>query len=89
MPENDWRKRDHKFMEPALTKNLAIAETLRSIGRKHDCSAGEAAIAWTLRNPAVSGAIVGGRSAAQVEGIRKAWDVQLTPDDLAELEEEW
>jgi aryl-alcohol dehydrogenase-like predicted oxidoreductase len=85
MPENDWRKRDPKFMEPALTKNLAIAETLKSIGKKHGCSAGEAAIAWTLLNPSVTGAIVGGRSLGQVEGIKKAWDIHLTSEDLAEL----
>lgn len=85
MPTDDWRKNSSNFKEPALTRNLALAEKLKSIGKKHGRSAGEVAIAWTLRNPAVTAAIVGGRSAAQVDGIRRAWDFQLTKEDLAEI----
>jgi aryl-alcohol dehydrogenase-like predicted oxidoreductase len=73
------------FKEPALTQNLALAEKLKAIGKKHGRSAGEVAIAWTLRNPAVTAAIVSGRSAAQVNGISRAWDFQLTEEDLAEI----
>lgn len=86
MPDNDWRKEDPKFTEPALTRNLDIAETLKSIGKRHGCMAGEVAIAWTLLNPAVTAAIVGGRSAAQVDGIKNAWKILLRDEDLAELE---
>jgi aryl-alcohol dehydrogenase-like predicted oxidoreductase len=85
MPDNDWRKNDHKFQEPELTRNLGLAEKLKEIGEKHNCSAGEVAIAWTLRNPAVTGAIVGGRSASQVDGIKNAWDIQLTEEEVAEI----
>jgi aryl-alcohol dehydrogenase-like predicted oxidoreductase len=87
MPSDDWRKSKSPFFrEPLLSKHLALAEKLKSIGKKYGHSAGEVAIAWTLRNPAVTGAIVGGRSAAQVEGISRAWDFQLTEEDLAEME---
>jgi aryl-alcohol dehydrogenase-like predicted oxidoreductase len=84
-PSDDWRRRSPYFQDPALTKNLELAEKLKSVGKKHDRSAGEVAIAWTLRNPAVTAAIVGGRSAAQVDGIIRAWDLLLTEEDLAEI----
>ncbi len=85
MPSDDWRRNSDYFKEPALTRNLALAEKLKSIGKKHGRSAGEVAIAWTLRNPAVTAAIVGGRSAGQVDGISRAWDFKLTEEDLAEI----
>jgi aryl-alcohol dehydrogenase-like predicted oxidoreductase len=85
MPSDDWRKNSSNFKEPALTGNLALAEKLKSIGKRYGRSAGEVAIAWTLQNPAVTAAIVGGRSTSQVDGISRAWDFQLTEDDLAEI----
>lgn len=85
MPSDDWRRSSPFFNEPALSKNLALAEKLRNIGQKHGMSAGEAAIAWTLRNPAVTGAIVGGRSAAQVDGIINAWKLELTDKEIDEI----
>jgi aryl-alcohol dehydrogenase-like predicted oxidoreductase len=72
MPSDDWRKKSPYFNEPDLTKHLALAEKLKATGKKYGRSAGEVAIAWTLKNPAVTGAIVGGRSAGQVEGICRA-----------------
>jgi aryl-alcohol dehydrogenase-like predicted oxidoreductase len=85
MPSDDWRRNSSYFKEPALTRNLALAETLRSIGKKYGRSAGEVAIAWTLQNPAVTAAIVGGRSAGQVDGISRASELQLSEEDLAEI----
>lgn len=86
MPENDWRKKHQWFQEPELTKNLELADKLKSIGEKHGYTAGEAAIAWTLRNPAVTAAIVGGRSADQVDGIYRATEWQLDKEDLEQIE---
>jgi aryl-alcohol dehydrogenase-like predicted oxidoreductase len=85
MPSDDWRRNSHYFKEPALTKNLALADKLKAIGSKYNRSAGEVAIAWTLMNPAVTAAIVGGRSAKQVDGICKGWDVRLTKEDIDEI----
>lgn len=84
-PADDWRKRNPIFNEPALSNNLKLADILKGIARRHGCSAGEVAIAWTLLNPSVTGAIVGGRSAAQVDGIIKGSEVKLTAQDLAEI----
>lgn len=85
LPADDWRSRNPMFNEPALSNNLKLADILKGIARRHGCSAGEVAIAWTLLNPAVTGAIVGGRSAAQVDGIIKGSEVKLTDQDLAEI----
>jgi len=72
MPADDWRRKSSYFNEPMLSKNLALAEKLKEVGKMHGYSAGEVAIAWTLKNPAVTAAIVGGRSAKQVDGICRA-----------------
>ena len=86
LPPDDWRRRSAQYQEPKLSRNLELVELLRRIGARHGCSAGEVAIAWALRQRAVTGAIVGGRSASQVEGIARAADLRLGSDDLAELE---
>jgi aryl-alcohol dehydrogenase-like predicted oxidoreductase len=85
-PEDDWRKHSPKFLEPQLSFNLEIAAKLKEIASKYGRSAGEAAIAWVLRNPAVTAAIVGGRSAEQVEGIIGAADLALSEEDIEEIE---
>lgn len=86
LPNSDWRSRDVEFREPALSKNLALAERLREVGERHGRPPGQVAIAWTLQNPAVTGAIVGARSAKQVEGTVGAADLHLTDEEIAEIE---
>jgi aryl-alcohol dehydrogenase-like predicted oxidoreductase len=87
LPEDDWRKHSPNFQEPLLSRNLRLVETLRAIGKRHNATPGEVAIAWTLRNPAVTGAIIGVRSAQQVSGIAGAADVTLSPNDILEIEQ--
>jgi aryl-alcohol dehydrogenase-like predicted oxidoreductase len=86
MPADDWRRRTPHFQEPRLTRNLELAELLRAIGQRHGRTPGEVAIAWTLRHPAVTAAIVGMRSAKQVEGVIGAADFRLSPEELQEIE---
>src|SRR5208282_4088971 len=86
MPTDDWRKGSANFQEPLLARNLRLVETLRAVGDRYNATPGEIAIAWTLRNPAVTGAIVGVRSAEQVSGIADAADIQLSADDAQEIE---
>jgi len=81
-PDDDWRKNNPEFQEPRLYRNLWLAELLKNIGRQDGLSAGEIAIAWTLRLSAVTGAIVGGRSPEQVDGIVGAADFRLTDDEI-------
>ncbi len=84
-PADDFRKRALAFQEPNLTRNLALAERMKEIGARHGRSAGEVAIAWTLRHPAVTGAIVGMRSAAQAKGVLGAMEFRLSPEEIAEI----
>jgi aryl-alcohol dehydrogenase-like predicted oxidoreductase len=85
LPEDDFRKRALNFQEPALSRNLELAELMKKIGARHNRSAGEVAIAWTLRHPAVTGAIVGFRSSEQVAGVIGAMDFRLTPSEVEEI----
>ena len=75
MGDDDWRSSSRQFREPKLTRNLEFVERLRELGAPSGRSPGELAIAWTLRHPAVTGAIVGGRSAEQVDGVVGALEV--------------
>ena len=85
MPDNDFRKRAKNFQEPLLSRNLELAELLKTIGKRHGVIAGVVAIAWTLHNPAVTAAIVGGRSAKQVEGVLPAATFRLSEAEFAEI----
>jgi aryl-alcohol dehydrogenase-like predicted oxidoreductase len=86
MADGDWRKRDERFQEPRLSQNLELVERLRSVGERHQTGPGTVAIAWTLRNPAVAGAIVGFRSPEQVDPLLAAADLELDADDIHTIE---
>jgi aryl-alcohol dehydrogenase-like predicted oxidoreductase len=86
LPKNDWRNKNDQFKEPKLSENLKVVEWLRAVGARHGRSPGEVAIAWTLRHPAVTAAIVGARNPKQVDGIIGAMDFRLTPAEIAEVE---
>ena len=81
MPQDDWRRRAPEFNEPRLTRNLRLVELLREIGSSHNVEPGVVAVAWTLHHPAITAAIVGGRSPQQVEGIAPALHFRLSPDE--------
>jgi aryl-alcohol dehydrogenase-like predicted oxidoreductase len=86
MPEDDFRQRTINFKEPLLTRNLMLVERMREIGKRHGGrTPGEVALAWTLRRPEVTGAIVGLRSAKQVDGVIGAGDFRLTEGEVEEI----
>jgi len=87
LPQDDWRKGHPDFTEPNLSRNLALVERLREIAKRHNRSAGEVAIAWTLHHPAVTGAIVGARNARQAEGVMRAGDLRLNDKEVNEIED--
>jgi aryl-alcohol dehydrogenase-like predicted oxidoreductase len=82
---DDWRRRSPEFQAPNLDRNLALRDALRPIARRHEVSVSVVAIAWTLACPGITGAIVGARSAEQVDGWIGAASVDLTPADLDEI----
>ena len=85
LPEDDFRRRAPAFQEPALSHNLELADLMKRIGARHGRSAGEVAIAWTLRHPAVTAAIVGMRSAEQAQGVIGAMEFRLSEEEIAEI----
>lgn len=85
MPEDDFRQRTPHFQEPKLTRNLALVEKLREIGARHGRTPGEVAIAWTLRRPEVTAAIVGLRAPEQLDGVIGAAEFRLSEDEIGEI----
>jgi aryl-alcohol dehydrogenase-like predicted oxidoreductase len=86
MPGDDWRKTDPRFTEPQLSRHLALAARLQAVAARHGTTPGAIAIAWTLRNPGVDGAIAGFRRPAQVDPILAAVSLELTGQDMTEIE---
>jgi aryl-alcohol dehydrogenase-like predicted oxidoreductase len=85
-PEDDWRKNSSEFRDPKLSKNLELVERLKKVAARYKATPGAIAIAWTLRLPAVTGAIVGARNAKQAEEVMRAGEIKLSPQDIAEIE---
>ena len=86
LPEGDWRRNNPQFQEPKLTENLALADRLRAVGARHGRTAAEAALAWVLRRPEVTGAIVGARNATQVDGLIRGSEIRLSAEEISEIE---
>jgi aryl-alcohol dehydrogenase-like predicted oxidoreductase len=87
MADDDWRRRSEPFLEPNLSRNLALRDALRPIAERHRATVSAVAVAWTLAWPGVTGAIVGARNASQVDGWIGAGRLRLTAEDLAEVTE--
>jgi aryl-alcohol dehydrogenase-like predicted oxidoreductase len=87
LAEDDWRKQHPWFTEPQLTAHLALVERLKAVAARHGVSPGAVAVAWTLRNAAVNGAIVGFRRAEQVDPLIAAADLELDHDDVTTIED--
>lgn len=85
LPADDWRRRNVEFNEPRLSRNMRLVELLREIGAGYNVEPGVVAIAWTLREPAITAAIVGGRSAQQVNGVAPALEFRLKDSEYARI----
>jgi aryl-alcohol dehydrogenase-like predicted oxidoreductase len=86
LPPDDFRKRNPEFQEPKLSKNLELVQKLGEIGARYGRTPAEVAIAWTLRNPEITGAIVGARNAKQAQGVMRAGEFRLHPEEIAEID---
>ncbi len=85
MPADDWRRKAAEFNEPRLSRNLHLVELLRKIGSAHGVEPGVVAVAWTLHHPAITAAIVGGRSGEQVKGLAPALHFRLSEEEFASI----
>jgi aryl-alcohol dehydrogenase-like predicted oxidoreductase len=83
---DDWRRREARFQEPQLSRNLALVEALRPIAERQGRTVGHLAVGWTLRDPVVTAAIVGARTVAQAEHIVQGADWRLSPEEIAEID---
>jgi len=86
LPPDDFRSRNPEFKEPRLSKNIELVERLRKVGARHGRGPGEVAIAWVLRHPAITAAIVGARNAKQAEGVMRAGELKLSQAEITEIE---
>jgi aryl-alcohol dehydrogenase-like predicted oxidoreductase len=85
LPKNDWRSRNAEFTGEKLARNLQLAQALQPVAQRHETSVATVAVAWTLAWPGVTGAIVGARNAAQVDGWLDAAELALTQQDMQEI----
>lgn len=86
LADDDWRKGSPNFQEPRLSANLELVDRLGALAERLGTTLPALAVAWTLTIPGVSGAIVGARRPDQVDGWIPASDLDLSEDDLAEIE---
>jgi aryl-alcohol dehydrogenase-like predicted oxidoreductase len=83
--EDDWRRRAPHFQSPNLERNLALRDALRPVAQRHGVPVSAVAVAWVLAWPGVTGAIVGARSAQQIDGWIGAANLRLNQTDLDEI----
>jgi aryl-alcohol dehydrogenase-like predicted oxidoreductase len=86
LPPGDWRRNNRFYQEPLLSRAFAVVEQLKKIGARHGRSAGEVAIAWTFRHPAITATIVGSRNPGQIEELIGAATFRLSREEIDELE---
>lgn len=86
LPDEDFRHRQPHFQEPELSLNLEMVEGLSSIATKSRYTVAQLAIAWILRRPEVTSAIVGARSPSQIDETAAAREWSLSRDDVLEID---
>ncbi|MFA6175805.1 MAG: aldo/keto reductase [Phycisphaerae bacterium] len=87
LPADDVRHNDTNFKSPLLEKNLKVIDRLAEIAKRNRITVAQLAIGWTLRDSAVTAAIVGARRKGQISETAPAADVELSSDDINEIEE--
>jgi aryl-alcohol dehydrogenase-like predicted oxidoreductase len=86
LPDDDWRLGRRYFVDPELSADLALVEGLRPIAERNGRTVAQLAVAWTLRRPEVTAAILGARRPSQIEETAAAADWVLSAEDIAEIE---
>lgn len=87
LPADDHRRADPQFNEPLLSKNIALAKALAEIAHRYGRNSAELAIAWVLRQPRVTAAIVGARKPGQIKETVFGGKFAIKPEDLARIDE--
>ena len=87
LADDDWRLGHEPFEGEALERNLEAIERLTEFAEQRGHTLPQLAVAWVLAQPGVHVAITGARRPAHIEGIAPAAEIQLSEDDLAEIDE--
>jgi aryl-alcohol dehydrogenase-like predicted oxidoreductase len=87
LAQDDWRRGSSSFQEPALTANLALVDRLRALAERAGWTVPALAVGWVLAQEGVTGAIVGARTPAQVDGWSAAGESELGDDVLSRIDE--
>jgi aryl-alcohol dehydrogenase-like predicted oxidoreductase len=85
LADDDWRRRSAEFLEPQLSRNVALRDALRPIAKRYGASVSTIAVAWTLAWPGVTASIVGARRPNQIDGWIQAATIELTSQDMDEI----
>ena len=83
---NDFRAALPRFTPEARKANQALVELLRAIGLRKEATPAQIALAWLLAQRPWIVPIPGTTTLARLEENMGATAVELTPDDLAEIE---
>lgn len=84
--EDDWRRKNPFFIEPRLTDYLHFVEKLRPIAARKNKTVGHLAVAWVLKNPSITSAIVGARKKEQVLENVKAAEYFMSDEEMNEIQ---
>ena len=82
----DFRRKRLFAQEPTYTRLKQLRTTLQSLAHQHNRTLFELAIAWILKHPAVTGAIMGIRSAKEAEQMLNGCEWSLADEDIAAIE---
>jgi aryl-alcohol dehydrogenase-like predicted oxidoreductase len=83
---DDFRSRNPRFTEQAVAANQRLVEAVRAVAVRHGATPGQVALAWTLAQDEAVIPIPGTKRLAYLEENAAAADLDLTKDDLAELD---
>jgi aryl-alcohol dehydrogenase-like predicted oxidoreductase len=83
---DDHRLKSGDYQEPEFSATLALVDKLRPIAERNKRTLAQLAIAWVLRRPEVTAAIVGARKPSQIAETAPAAEWILSKTDMAEIE---
>ena len=87
LSDDDFRRAGPRFAEEALAANLAIAEAVRAVADGLGATPGQVALAWLLAQGDDIVPIPGTKRVRYLEENAAAAAVELTADELRQLEQ--
>ena len=83
----DSRRSNFDFPLVDKERTWRILDVIVPIAKAHNCSAARISLAWLLAKPVVTSIIIGAKRLDQPEDNIAATELQLTPDELKQLDE--